>query len=126
MNGGESPIPCSGSWADLRLVRNSSKAGCLRGLSLMRTTISIFLVAALVLLACTGCPPGPSSTSSIPSANSAANTTDTSAVRPLDPLETRIVAAINLVRGRSLDQSHGFWTIFHGILGLGPDVKMID
>lgn len=88
----------------------------------MRTTTSVFFVAALILVACTGCPPGPTPITSVPSPSSTAS----SPVRNVDPLEKRLEAAINLVRGRSLDQSHGFWTIFHGILGLGPDVKMID
>jgi hypothetical protein len=88
----------------------------------MRTTTSVIFVAALILVACTGCPPGPPVVSSVPSATSSTPLT----ARSVDPLEKRIEAAINLVRGRSLDQSHGFWTIFHGILGLGPDVRMTD
>src|ERR1043166_7740710 len=84
----------------------------------MRTVIGTVLIA-VVLLTCTGCPPAPVASSRAPSATAAA-------AQPIDPLEKRIEAAINQVRGRTLEQSHGFWTIFHGILGLGPDVKMID
>jgi hypothetical protein len=39
--------------------------------------------------------------------------------------ETRIEAAIENVRGRDLLMSNGFWTIFHGILGLGPKTVML-
>jgi hypothetical protein len=34
--------------------------------------------------------------------------------------------AIAAVRSRELEASHGFWTIFHGIVGLGPNVMMLD
>ena len=43
-----------------------------------------------------------------------------SAVAPKG-LETRIQTALDLVRNRKLLTTHGFWTVFHGILGLGPD-----
>jgi hypothetical protein len=37
-----------------------------------------------------------------------------------DILRQRIELAIHSVRERELLTTHGFWTIFHGILGLGP------
>jgi hypothetical protein len=40
-------------------------------------------------------------------------------VAPAGP-ERRIRAAIDNVRRRNLLTSNGFWTVFHGILGLGP------
>jgi len=40
------------------------------------------------------------------------------------PLKERIEAAIDNVRQRDLLMSNGFWTVFHGILGLGPSVKL--
>lgn len=43
-----------------------------------------------------------------------------------DGLRGRIDQAIHVVRSRELDASHGFWTIFHGIVGLGPQVQMLD
>jgi hypothetical protein len=39
-------------------------------------------------------------------------------------LKERIETAIDQVRQRQLLMSNGFWTVFHGILGLGPDVKL--
>jgi hypothetical protein len=38
----------------------------------------------------------------------------------------RIEAAIDNVRQRDLLTTNGFWTIFHGILGLGPSVTLRD
>jgi hypothetical protein len=43
-----------------------------------------------------------------------------------DGLRYRIEAAIDSIKHRELHVSHGFWTIFHGILGLGPSVQMKD
>lgn len=39
-------------------------------------------------------------------------------------LKERIEAAIEQVRHRDLLLSNGFWTVFHGILGLGPDITL--
>src|SRR4029077_20081723 len=36
-----------------------------------------------------------------------------------DAFKDRIDAALDHVRHRDLLTSHGFWTIFHGILGMG-------
>jgi hypothetical protein len=38
----------------------------------------------------------------------------------------RIEAALQNVRQRDLLTTHGFWTVFHGILGLGPDTTLLD
>jgi hypothetical protein len=43
-----------------------------------------------------------------------------------DVLQKRIEDAIANVRQRDLLTSHGFWTIFHGILGLGPKVELVE
>jgi hypothetical protein len=47
-------------------------------------------------------------------------------VLPNSGLKARIEAAIDQARHRDLDTTNGFWTIFHGILGLGPEVKILD
>src|SRR5262249_19189859 len=39
-------------------------------------------------------------------------------------LELRIEQAIEQVRHRDLLTTHGFWTIFHGLLGLGPTLTL--
>src|SRR5260370_14088182 len=41
-------------------------------------------------------------------------------------LKDRIDAALDNVRRRDLLTTHAFWTVFHGILGLGPDVTLFD
>jgi hypothetical protein len=41
-------------------------------------------------------------------------------------LQARIDAALDNVRRRDLLTTHAFWTVFHGILGLGPDVTLLD
>ena len=41
-------------------------------------------------------------------------------------LEKRINAAIENVERRDLLTTHAFWTIFHGILGMGPDIPLFD
>jgi hypothetical protein len=38
----------------------------------------------------------------------------------------RLNAAIDNVKRRDLRTSTGFWTVFHGILGLGPDITLLD
>src|SRR5215813_3588176 len=38
----------------------------------------------------------------------------------------RIESAVQNVRERDLLTTNGFWTVFHGILGLGPGVKLVD
>jgi hypothetical protein len=43
-----------------------------------------------------------------------------------DALKTRIDAAIEQVRRRELRTDNGFWTVFHGILGLGPSVELVN
>ena len=41
-------------------------------------------------------------------------------------LRSRIESAVENVRQRHLLTTHSFWTVFHGILGLGPGVKLLD
>jgi hypothetical protein len=41
-------------------------------------------------------------------------------------LRSRIEAAVRNVRQRRLYSTNAFWTVFHGILGLGPGVKLTD
>jgi hypothetical protein len=48
---------------------------------------------------------------------------DSTASQP-DALKARIDAAIKQVQQRDLLTTNGFWTVFHGILGLGPSMQM--
>jgi len=77
------------------------------------TSISLTLLA----LACTGCPPAPPPVNTAPPAPTSV---------AVDPLKVRMEEAFDLVIKRKLDPSHGFWTIFHGILGLGPEIDLYD
>jgi hypothetical protein len=43
-----------------------------------------------------------------------------------DGLKERIDAAIDQVKHRDLLTTNGFWTVFHGILGLGLSVELLD
>lgn len=43
-----------------------------------------------------------------------------------NPVQDRVEAAISNVRSRDLKTTNGFWTVFHGILGLGPGVKLLN
>jgi hypothetical protein len=49
---------------------------------------------------------------------------------PLPPvpegLKERVETALKHVRQRDLLTTHAFWTIFHGILGMGPDTTLLD
>jgi hypothetical protein len=38
----------------------------------------------------------------------------------------RVELALKNIRGRVLRADYGFWTVFHGILGLGPKTKLYD
>jgi hypothetical protein len=41
-------------------------------------------------------------------------------------LQDRVRAAILHVRQRDLLRSNSFWTVFHGLLGVGPDATLLD
>jgi hypothetical protein len=43
-----------------------------------------------------------------------------------DNLKARVAAAIRNVRRRQLSSTNAFWTVFHGILGLGPHAILKD
>jgi hypothetical protein len=43
-----------------------------------------------------------------------------------DVIRPRIEAAIKQARQRDLLTTNGFWTVFHGILGLGPSAELVD
>jgi hypothetical protein len=45
---------------------------------------------------------------------------------PSDGIRQRIDLAVAQVRARQLRTDNGFWTVFHGILGLGPSVTLED
>jgi hypothetical protein len=44
--------------------------------------------------------------------------------KPAGGLRERIELAVDQIRHRELLTTHGFWTVFHGILGLGPSITL--
>lgn len=75
-------------------------------------------VLVILTLGSTGCPPAPPPVNTTPS--------NASTAPVANPLEVRMYDAIQMVASRELDPSHGFWTVFHGILGLGPELMLND
>lgn len=82
------------------------------------------LIAAFALVLAVGCPPRDPN----PPPPDDDGNGKTTAPPPKIPeaLRPRIEQAIDNVRSRDLSTTHAFWTIFHGILGLGPDVDLVD
>lgn len=88
----------------------------------MRSLIRLLLL--LSMLGAASCAPRDDSASTdiAPSAT----TTHVAASQIPDAILPRINAALQNVENRDLLTTHGFWTVFHGILGLGPDVTLLD
>jgi hypothetical protein len=89
-----------------------------------------FAAMAAMTLAATSCAPiGPSpgeeKPTSLPIATAPLPRASTPIARA-GGLKERIERAIDQVRHRDLLTTNGFWTIFHGILGLGPSVTLLD
>src|SRR5687767_11996699 len=53
-------------------------------------------------------------------------TVDEKTVKPTDAARIRIEAALESVQKRDLLTTNSFWTIFHGILGMGPGTTLKD
>jgi hypothetical protein len=105
----------------------------------MNRTKRLLVACVIMLLMLWGCAPvdGPLDTdegeSTLPSLTSGTKDTPAEAMakkKDLPPipegLRQRVKAAITNVRNRSLSTTNGFWTVFHGILGLGPGVQLTN
>jgi hypothetical protein len=91
----------------------------------MKRLLLLGIAAGLTLFLATCAPredPAPPRTPDTAQAESAVNKT---LVVP-SGLEARISAALENVHRRDLLTTHGFWTIFHGILGQGLDTTLLD
>jgi hypothetical protein len=99
----------------------------------------LFAALAAFLLIASGCAPGddplPTVEAYPASGDSAREQAKPAAENPApekihppaaDGLRSRVAAAIRNVRRRELSSTNAFWTVLHGILGLGPDVKLTD
>jgi hypothetical protein len=100
---------------------------------LVPTSLGIEAIIAVALTVnLLGCAP---STAPSPAAVTAASASPEPAV-PSEPVERKALApdilrqrlelAIEHVRSRQLQTTNSFWTVFHGILGLGPNVEIVD
>jgi hypothetical protein len=89
------------------------------------------LVTAAVALGSAPCAPVPQPASSEAPAHDHAD--DSTVERlPMPPpsqpkgLKERLEMAVEHVRSRDLLTTNGFWTVFHGLLGLGPSTTLLD
>jgi hypothetical protein len=85
-------------------------------------------IAAAVSVSCAPvqAPPEGKNTPEQPTAPVAVKRRTSPADAELDNLRPRIEAAIEQVKQRDLLTTNGFWTVFHGILGLGPSVTLFN
>jgi hypothetical protein len=93
-----------------------------------RHAIEVVLVLVVSILA-SSCAPvdaPPTSSSDLDGAGKTVTANKPTALDDPKPtgLQQRIELAIDQVRKRDLLTTHGFWTIFHGILGLGPSLTL--
>jgi hypothetical protein len=111
-------------WLELR-----SRAARLVGRVRPRNALFI-LFAFGVSLAGIGCPPTDTGTRKSPS-NDTPTAPPSSDIGPPTSdvghsvLQTRIDAALQMMRNRDLELGHSFWTVFHEILGVGPESAML-
>lgn len=81
--------------------------------------------AALALLSVTCAPSEPTRPAENPTQGTQSVTQTVPSQPPgRDLLQSRVEQAIEQVRRRDLQTDYGFWTIFHGILGLGPSLTL--
>jgi hypothetical protein len=105
----------------------------------MNRTKRILVAGAIALLMLWGCAPIDGPVESEESETPAASPDPASKPLPAVPkvakkdlppipegLRKRVEAAILNVRARSLSTTNSFWTVFHGILGLGPGTELTN
>lgn len=91
----------------------------------------LWLPVATAIVFCATCAPvkGPDPEAEISTAESKGPPPEPLAIMPKAAPKGpkyRIESAIQNVRSRDLTTSTGFWTVFHGILGLGPGLTLRD
>jgi hypothetical protein len=97
-------------------------------MSRCRITISFLATASVTLLLATCAPvDSPSDRGTSPTGPSPISTQAvTPSVPKPDKVKDRIEAAIEQCRKRELLTTNGFWTVFHGILGMGPSLTLTN
>jgi hypothetical protein len=91
----------------------------------MKRLLLLGSAAGLTLLLATCAPHEDPATPRSPDTAKAEPVANKTPSAPSGP-EARITAALDNVRHRDLLTTHGFWTIFHGILGQGLDTTLLD
>lgn len=86
---------------------------------------------ALLLTLLTGCAPTVSTTeesASAPPGEAQSESVSTAVAAPVsaDPVKARLELAIQHIEQRELLTTNAFWTVFHGILGVGPNLMLKD
>jgi hypothetical protein len=90
---------------------------------------ALALIWSACVLAFLGCAPGEATRNARSTGGSQPGNELLKQPTPVSPpgtLRERIEAAVDQVRQRELRTDHSFWTIFHGILGLGPSLTLRD
>lgn len=95
---------------------------------MVRDSLRLFLVGfSALMLGLAGCssntPEGPATS---PEPVASPSPTEVSEPVPPDVVRQRIELAIEHVRSRQLQTTNSFWTVFHGMLGLGPNVMLVE
>src|SRR5262245_18999161 len=88
----------------------------------IRTVLWAPAAALALALACApGDPPRPDGPGDTKSG-------DDKPVKPVSPdqLAERVKLALKQVRQRDLLTTNSFWTVFHGILGMGPGTELVN
>jgi hypothetical protein len=97
--------------------------------SMLGTIMRRYLCLFVVLLAFTSvaCPPAPSPPVVDPHKKDDAKFLPKvpATVENVEQLKPRLELALDVVRSHDLLTTHGFWTVFHGILGTGPEKTML-
>jgi hypothetical protein len=87
----------------------------------MRRYLGLFIV--VLAFTNVACPPAPTPVD--PPKKENGNGDKLAHPESLEQLKPRLEAVLDQVRGRDLLTTHGFWTVFHGILGTGLEKTML-
>jgi hypothetical protein len=87
----------------------------------MTRTLPPVILALVVALAVSSCAPHDSERPNGTPPNGPGPQTDKGPVELPADLRDRVDLALKHIRNRDLLREHSFWTVFHGILGIGPE-----
>ncbi len=87
------------------------------------------LIIGVIPWASSCAPTPPATTPTVPATSpltSLPRLSPTTSASNIDLLKARLEQAIESVQKRDVLATHGFWTVFHGILGLGPNLTLLQ